>query len=130
MLRYFLIGYLVVYFVFMIMLFTAYKVIVPKEDKKKDKPWETPLDIAMAVAGLGGMIFLLIDFQSATAKIIWRPLSVALLLGQIYLCVRSRVRTIASGEVKPGEPEAKIADIVTLLFLLPSLCLNIYWAFR
>ena len=129
-LRYLLIGYVIIYCVFAGFLFVAYARIVPAEDKKSDKPWETPLDITLVVIGLVGMFFLLTNLESSILKNIWRPMSIALAAAQLYLNLRGRLDLLRSGEVKKGESETRFADFSMLLFLLPSLGLNIYYAFR
>lgn len=125
-----LIGYVIIYCVFAIFLFGAYKRIVPEEEKKADKPWETPLDLIMVTVGLAGMVFLLADLKSDTLKFVWRPVSIMLAVAQLYGNLRARLELFRSGEAKEGEPEIGYADISTILFLLPSICLNIYCAFR
>ena len=130
MFRYLLIGYIIIYCVFAIVLFVAYARIVPEEDKKTDKPWETPVDIGLMLVGLAGMVFLLIDLQSTTVKAIWQPLSIGLVAAQVFLCLRARIAMLRSGEITKEERGVIYADISTMLFLLPSFCLNIFYAFR
>ena len=76
--RYLLIAYVITYCIFAIFLFVAYARLVPEEEKKTDKPWETPLDLIMVTMGLAGMVFLLADLKSDTLKFIWRPVSIIL----------------------------------------------------
>ena len=130
MLRYMLIGYVVVYCLFAIFLFVAYARNVPEDTKKGDPAWETPLDVVLVVLGLAGMIFLVVDLHSTTVKNIWRFVSIALVAAQLHGNLKDRFTMLRSGEAKREEPELKYADLSTILFLLPSLCLNVYWAFR
>ena len=130
MFRYLLIGYIFIYCVFAVFLFVAYARIVPAEEKKTDKPWETPLDLVLAVVGLAGMLFLLTDLESSTIKAVWCPVSIALAATQFYGNLKGRLAMFRSGEAKHGDAEVGYADISTLLFLLPSIGLNIYYAFR
>jgi hypothetical protein len=130
MFHYLLIGYIIIYSLFAIFLFVAHARIVPEEAKKTDKPWETPVDIVLAIIGLAGMVFLVMDFQSATVKAIWRPLSIGLVAVQVFLCLKNRITILRSGEMKAREPALLFADISTMLFLLPSFYSNIYYAFR
>lgn len=127
MLHYLFIGYIVIYCIFAIVLFIGYARIVPDEEKKTDKPWETPLDLILVAVGLAGMIFLLINLQSTTLKAVWRPLSIVLAVTQLYLNSKGRLDMLRSGATKP---EIITADISTLLLLLPSIGLNIYYGFR
>ena len=44
--------------------------------------------------------------------------------------LKGRLGMFRSGEATKGDVEMRYADISTILFLLPSICLNIYYAFR
>ena len=128
--HYLLVGYVIIYCIVAIFFFIAYAQIVPDEQKKTDKPWETPLDLVLIVVGLAGMLFLLSDLKSDTLKFIWRPVSMALAATQLYLNLKGRLEMFRSGEARKGDVEVGHVDILTILFLLPSICLNIYYAFR
>ncbi len=127
---YLLIAYIIIYCVFALFLLIGYARLVPDEVKKTDAPWETPVDIVLIVIGLAGMVFLLTDLQSATLKAIWRPTSIVLAGAQVSLCLKDRISIFRAGEAKAGQSEVVFADISILLFLLPSLSLNIYYGFR
>lgn len=130
MFHYLLIGYIVVYCIFAIFLEIAYARTVSDEKKETDKPWETSVDIALAIIGLVGMLFLVTDFESGSIKTVWKFVSIALAVTQGYLNLKGRLDMFRSGEFKQGAPEAHYTDVSTTLFLLPSICLNIYYAFR
>src|SRR5881396_1310904 len=98
MLHHLLIGYIVLYVIVAIGLFALHSLIVPVEDKKDDKRWETPLDLLLVLTGLAGMLFLLIGIQPHGLKVAWRPISVSLFLLQILLCVKDRIRFSRSAE--------------------------------
>ncbi len=129
MLHYLLLAYVVIYCCFGLFLFVAYARVVPKEDKEEDKRWETPLDLVLVVVGLAGMIFLVAGVDSNVLKVIWRPVSVALVTTQVVINVKGRRDMIRSGEAKPDDAEVCYADISTILFLLPSTVLNLCYAF-
>ena len=57
-------------------------------------------------------------------------MSIALAATQLYLNLKGRLEMFRSGEATKGDIEVGYADILTILFLLPSICLNIYYAFR
>ena len=130
MFHYLLLGYIGIYVCFAFFVYVLYAQLVPEEMKKDDKPWETPIDMILIVTGLLGMIFLLVDLRSNTIKTIWQPLSVILVLAQLYLNLKGRLEFWRSGEPERHKVEAGYADLSTILFLCPSLCLNIYYAFR
>ena len=63
MIRYLLISYVVVYAVVTAFVFVAYAGVVPKDDKKGDKPWKTPLDLILALAALAGMLLFFFSIE-------------------------------------------------------------------
>jgi hypothetical protein len=128
--HYLLVGYIIFYCVFAIFAFIAYLQLVPDKEKKADKPWEDPLDIILIAVGLMGMIFLLTDLHSITMKVIWRPLSITLAITQLYLNLKGRLDLLHSSEAKEGDEVLGYTDFSIILFLLPSIYLNIYYAFR
>ena len=122
-----LLVYIIVYSIVFSFIFIAHAVMVPA-DEKDDEPWETPLDILLIVIGLIGMVLLLVNFQNAAIKEIWRPTSIALLGIQLFL--KWRGEKWLSKNVKPEELKAAyILSAATGLILLPSLVFNIYYAF-
>jgi hypothetical protein len=82
MFRFLLIGYMIVYIAVTIFASTADKKKIPYEFKTEDKPWDFLYDYILIAIGMAGMIFLLTDLQSATMKMIWRPVSIALAMTQ------------------------------------------------
>jgi hypothetical protein len=125
MFQYLLLGYIVLYTVIAVGMFSLHVLIVPSEEKKDDKAWETPLDIVLALFGLAGMLLLYLRFEPVWLKQMWIPLSIAVALTQVWLALRGRR---SRAEVDPGTVRA--ADLTTFLFLAPSLLLNFLYAFR
>jgi hypothetical protein len=130
MFHYLLTGYIIIYFVFAIFLFVTYARFVPGEEKKGDKPWETRLDLILVFVGFVGMLFLLTNLKTGAVKALWRPVSIALAATHLYLNLKGRLDILRSDETKPEDREVGYADILTVMFLVPSICLNIYYAFR
>jgi hypothetical protein len=130
MLHYLLLAYVAFYAFIGISLFALHALIVPEEDKEKDKPWETPLDVLLCLAGLAGMLFLLLQFEPPWLKLAWRPVSVALLLAQAYANLKTGTHWFRSAEEVVDREVRVAADAATLLFLAPSLALNLFYAFR
>jgi amino acid transporter len=128
MLRYLLLGYIIVYTVIAVGMFSLNVIIVPREDKKDDRAWETPLDVVLALLGLAGMLLLYFRFEPSWLKLKWIPVSIGLALTQVWLNFRGRKFRATAAQDDPGALRA--ADLATLLFLAPSLPLNFIYAFR
>ncbi|HWQ92110.1 MAG TPA: hypothetical protein VN673_10590 [Clostridia bacterium] len=128
MLRYVFLGYIILYAIIAVGLFSLHALIVPSEEKENDRPWETPLDISLSVLGLAGMLLLYLQFEPNWLKIVWIPVSVLLLLGQVWLNLRDRLGWVRSA--KADRNATRAADLTTLVFLTPSLALNLVYAFR
>jgi hypothetical protein len=125
MLRYLLLGYIILYVFLGVGLFALHAFYVPKEDKKDEPVWETPLDLLLVAIGLAGMVFLFSEFRPYWLPIVWRPVSVLLLVTQVWLNLKGRY------EYADEDKQARTAaDIFTLSFLAPSLVLNLIYAFR
>jgi hypothetical protein len=130
MLRYVFLGYIVLYSFITVGMFSLHAFIVPPEEKKDDKPWETPLDILLSATGLAGMLFLYLHFEPNWLKIAWLPVSVALLLVQVWANLRDRLGWLRTAGGDADRGPARAADLTTLMFLAPSLALNLLYAFR
>jgi cell division protein FtsW (lipid II flippase) len=128
MVQYLLLGYIVLYAVMAVGMFSLYALIVPSEEKKDDKTWETPLDIVLALIGLAGMLLLYLHFEPVWLKLAWVPVSIALAITQVWLNLRSRRLRAAAAEV--DREAVRATDLTTILFLAPSLLLNFLYAFR
>ena len=130
MLRYLLLGYIILYVFLGVGLFALHAFYVPKEDKKDEPVWETPLDLLLSVISLAGMVFLFTGFEPGWLKSAWRPVSVVLALVQMWGELRAR----SSLSKTPGDEEDREArtagDITLLLFVAPALALNLLYAFR
>ncbi len=128
MLRYVFLGYIILYAIIAVGLFSLHALIVPVDEKKNDLRWETPLDILLSVAGLAGMLFLYLQFDPNWLKIVWIPVSVLLLLAQVWVNLRDRLGWLRCGGADRRATRA--ADLTTFVFLAPSLALNLVYAFR
>ena len=128
MLRFVLLGYIIIYGVIAVGMFCLYAQIVPSEEKKDDKAWETPLDIVLVLIGLAGMLLLYFRFEPGWLKLTWIPVSIGVALTQIWLAVRGRQFRAAAVQEDPGGVRG--VDLITFLFLVPSLLLNFIYAFR
>jgi hypothetical protein len=128
MLRYVFLGYIILYAIIAVGLFSLHALIVPPEEKKDDPRWETPFDISLSVLGLAGMLLLYLQFEPNWLKIVWIPVSVLLLLAQVWLNLKDRLGWLSSADADRNA--ARAADLTTFAFLAPSLALNLVYAFR
>jgi len=90
MLRYFLLAYIVLYIFFSIGLFAMYASVVSRDEKKSDHWWETPLDIALLLTGLIGMMLLYLHIHTLWLTMLWRPVSIILVVVQFWGNFRAR----------------------------------------
>jgi hypothetical protein len=56
--------------------------------------------------------------------------SITLAITQLYLNLKGRLDLLRSGATREGDEVLGYTDFSVTLFLLPSICLNIYYAFR
>jgi hypothetical protein len=76
------------------------------------------------------MLFLFLDIRAHWLQIAWRPVSVALVLAQVWGNLKARFGYSRSPECAGDRDAITFADIGTLLLLAPSLALNVIYAFR
>jgi hypothetical protein len=129
--RFLLLAYIVFFTVGAVALKVAYALLVPAREKKNDPWWETSIDLLLLVLALAGMVFLFIDLQAPIVKSFWKPLSIAILVGQLYLNLRGRVaflRFPRDADIRLAHVRA--ADLSTLALVAPSSALNLVYAFR
>jgi hypothetical protein len=124
-----LVAYAVLYTLGFSFLFIAYWRLVPAGEK--DEPvWKTLLDILLATAGLTGMLLMLFRIEYVPIKLLWRPVSIALVAGQLWVNLAGRSKWMASAEAMDTRTEARLASVTTLILLAPALLINLIYAFR
>lgn len=130
MTHYLFLGYLILYALVSIVLHGLYALIVPREEKAQDPPWETPLDLVSALVAFAGMLLLYLDVDPPWLIMIWKPVSVLLVVSEVYRNVLARFRWFRSPEAETTSPSAvRATDLMTLFLLLPALVLNLVYAF-
>jgi hypothetical protein len=75
------------------------------------------------------MLFLYFHFEPNWLKITWIPVSIALVLVQLWVNLRDRMRWLRAPDADADKGAAKATDLTTLIFLGPSLALNLRYAF-
>ena len=131
MTRHLLLGYLVLYALVSIGVHGLYALIVSREDKADDPPWETPLDLASALVAFAGMLLLYLDVNPPWLTMIWKPVSMLLVGSEVYRNLRARFLWFRSAEAETTSPgTVRASDLMTLFLLAPALVLNLIYAFR
>jgi hypothetical protein len=129
--RLLLLAYIIIFAVASVGLEIAHAVIVPAHEKKNDPWWDTPVDLILMISALAGMVFLFVDLQNPTVKTLWKPLSLVILVGQVYLNLRARIAWLRSPQDAKGrETLVRAADLSALALVAPSSVLNLVYAFR
>jgi hypothetical protein len=128
--EYLIIVYIVVYGIVYIALELYYRFLIPEERKKSDKVWEMPVDITLAVTALIGMILYVNHISDPWIKMLWKPVSLIIILFQIYLNLKSRIEISRSDERVIDDPNSiYVADAATIIYLIPAITLNLLFAF-
>lgn len=128
--HYFLLGYIILYAIVGVGLFSLYALIVPEDEKQNDRSWETPVDIALVLTGLAGMLFLYFVFDPYWLRVAWRPISIALAVMHVFMNLKGRKQILNSSKGDVGKAMVMKSDITTLFLIAPSLVLNLIYAFR
>jgi len=75
------------------------------------------------------MLFLYLHFEPYWLKIAWRPVSVALVVVQVWGTLTDSGNWRHTPAADAANDAVTYADLTTLLFLAPSLLLNLFYAF-
>jgi len=130
MTHYLFLGYLILYALVSILLHGLYALIVPDKEKKTDPTWETPLDLGSNLVALTGMLLLFLQVNPPWLTLIWKPVSVLLVVSEVYRNGLARLRWFRSPEAEATSPSTvRATDLMTLFLLLPALVLNLVYAF-
>lgn len=123
-------SYITIYVLVFAGVHLADSLIVPAEER--DPPWERIVDGVLVSLGLVGMILFAKGVPSGAVAAAWRPVAVGLVLGQgvmfvRYLRDRRQLVANAAGSVTPTE--VLLVDTCTSAMLIPSLVINLRYAF-
>lgn len=123
-------SYITIYVLVFAGVHLADSLIVPAEER--DPPWERIVDGVLVSLGLVGMILFAKGVPSSAVAAAWRPVAVGVVLGQgvlfvRYLRDRRQLVANAAGSVTPTE--VLLVDTCTSAMLIPSLVINLRYAF-
>jgi len=121
-----LLGYLVVFGLGNAFLFLG-AFLLPKEDR--DPPLETLVDFFVASTLFAGMLLLLVDIDSPTVRMLWKPVSIVVAVAAVYANLRARFKELRDQESAEEHGAIAFADCLTITLFLPSIAFNIYFAF-
>lgn len=85
-------------------------------------------DVVMVAIGLIGMLLLFVDYDQPVVRNAWKFVSVALVIAQLYLNLAARAKHFRD-PARVDRTFVRVADLGVILFLLPSLGLNLAYAF-
>jgi arginine exporter protein ArgO len=113
------------------LLFAAW--VIASEIKDKDPLWDTASDIILLSLGFIGMMFFQFEVTAPTIKLLWKGVSILIIIGQIFLNLYTRHQTL-SGETELELKEmpkwaVMAADWTVIIALLPMFVLNIWFAY-
>lgn len=98
---------------------------LPAEEREGDAWWDLPLTTLLLAVEFAGLVFLYHDMDSPLLKTIWKPVSLLLVLAELFQYLHD-MREITLKE------EAWVINSTELIvgaLLLPALVLNLYYAF-
>lgn len=108
--------------------------VIVDDVKDKHPLWRTASDAALALLACAGMVFYFFDLKNPVLILAWRPISVLLLAGQIFvnfyernLALSGQDATIDRNALSPRALLA--ADFFTMVIVLPALIINLIFAF-
>ncbi len=105
-----------------------YVFVIPRDDKKGDHWWTTPLDVLLAVLMFIGMLLLAISNDSTTLKTAWKVLAPTMVAIQLFVNIQARVVHMRATRDR-SDVRTRAGDLAMLLFVSPALALNLVYAF-
>jgi hypothetical protein len=125
-----LLVYMGVYAVVVVAATLLETLVVPAAER--DPFWETLLDVVLLGAGFVGMVLFFREVEDPQVRLLWRFVAPSLVLGQSWLFVRhlrSRAQMITDSEQEWTERHMAWTEAGFLALLLPSLGINLSFAF-
>ncbi|HEX3577815.1 MAG TPA: hypothetical protein VHY33_04555 [Thermoanaerobaculia bacterium] len=127
--KFLLSSYIVFYVLFGSAVFAAKFILLNQEEPRSSSRWEPALDLVLLAIGLIGMLLLLLDYGSLQVRTVWKFVSVALVATQLGLNLSGRSKYLADSTTVENV-HVGLADLGVLLFLMPSLGLNLAYEFQ
>jgi hypothetical protein len=107
--------------------------VIVDDVKDKHPLWRTASDALLALLACAGMVFYFIDLENRVLVLVWRPISVLLLAGQIFINFYERNLALTGRDAAidlSGLSSRAVwfADIFTMVVVLPALIINLIFA--
>lgn len=118
--------YMGLYALFVVGIVLAHLFLIPKDEKRHDPSWETPLDIILLLTGFAGMWFLVTENEAMKAS--WQVVAPVMVALQLFMNIRGRAKHMREQNDQP-DTYSRMSDVLFLLFMVPSLGLNLAYAF-
>ncbi len=126
----FLLIYLISYTVVFVVIYLAETLLSPPAER--DPLWETLADVMALTIGFIGMVFVLRELSNPLIKSLWKFISVGLLGYQLWMFtrwMRARPQVIAEPNRELSSNEVTVIELAMTAFLVPSLIINLWFAF-
>ena len=124
--RVLLIVYMGLYALFVGGILLVYLFVIPKGEKRHDPSWETPLDVILLLTGFAGMWLLATENEAMKAS--WQVVAPVMVALQLFMNIRGRAKQMREQNDQP-DTYSRMSDVMFLLFMVPSLGLNLAYAF-
>ena len=127
-------GLLLIYIVSYAVVYLAVYIADALLSNPDDAPlWEQVADVTLLSVGFAGMVFYYLDVDRSGLLAGWKIVAPALLLGQLGMFIRfqlQRPQLVAGAEKDDiSEREVTAIEVGTTVFLIPSLILNLAYAY-
>ncbi|HEY2392800.1 MAG TPA: hypothetical protein VGK22_16615 [Candidatus Angelobacter sp.] len=98
--------------------------------KSRRSLWETGSDVFFLPLGLAGIVLYGFGAANPGLKLMWRMLAPLIVVGQVATNLLGRTRFLTHKRSNAGRDAIWVADIVTIILLLPMFATNLIFAFR
>lgn len=116
-------------------IYLLFSVSVVVDDIKEKHPlWRTGADAALCLTAFLGMVFYFLEVKNHALILAWRPISLILLAGQMFVNFYER-RLILAGKDSNVDHRRLTrgtvwaTDLVTMFIVLPAIIINLIFAY-
>lgn len=108
--------------------------VVVDDIKDKHPLWRTGADAALFLIAFLGMVFYFLDVKNYALILAWRPISLILLAGQIFINFYERRLILAGKDPAIGNRALSrravwAIDLFTMFIVLPAIIINLIFAY-
>lgn len=96
----------------------------------KESAWDTASDSILLPLGLAGIALFGLEVNHPDMKTAWKLIAPIIVVGQVANNILGRYRAIAAGESDNDKHGIVVADVFSVLLLLPMFAINLAYAFR